>query len=452
MRRNYWMLAAWLTLAGLTDSPAGAVVDDPGTRTRITELPNGLTVLTLEDSTTPVVSLQLWVRVGSRDETRYTGLAHLFEHMMFRGTGRLAPERHARLIESRGGKANAYTTRDLTVYFEDMTADTLPLALELEAERFAHLRIVDETLAREREVVLQERRLRTEEHAGGRAYEALFGLAFQAHAYRRPVLGWRSDLERVTVEACREFFRTYYAPNNVVMVIVGDFDAESTLTHVERTFGSLPPVEIPRSPTEEPEQLGERRGTVRFNVHGPILAVAWHAPPAGNADAEALDVTGEILSAGRSSRLYQRLVYREAQALFASGSYWEMLDAGLFYAFAEVRPDASIERVEELLFEEIARVREESVPEDEVAKAKRQIEVALIRAFTTAHSLASRIASDYVVLGRIRPLDARVKAIRAVSSADVQRVARTYLVDDQRTVVHVVPPPASSDAAAVAGP
>jgi zinc protease len=435
-------LLALLTI-GWPALSSRAALDDPAERTRVTRLANGLTVVMLEETSTPVVSLQIWVRTGSRDETRYTGLAHLFEHMMFRGTERLPPERHSHLIESRGGRVNAYTSQDVTVYFEDMTADTLPLAIELEAERFAHLRIVEESLASEREVVLEERRLRTEDRPQGRAFEALLGLAFQAHPYRRPVIGWRSDVERVTVEACREFFRTYYAANNLVIVVVGSFDAEQTLAHIERAFGALPPAEVPRNPTQEPEQLGERRGTVHFEVRGPILAIAWHAPASGHPDAEVLDVAGEILSSGRSSRLYRRLVYREEQALFAQGSYWELQDAGLFYAFAGVRPDGSIERVEELLFDEISRLRDEDVSGEELAKAKRQLEVGLIRGLTTSHALASRIGSDYVTLGRIRPLEDRLAAIRAVTSADVKRVAQTYLVDAKRSIVQVVPPPRS---------
>ncbi len=291
----------------------------------------------------------MWVRVGSRDETRYTGLAHLFEHMMFKGSEHLAPERHSQLVESRGGHANAFTNRDVTVYFENVPAESLPLVIELEAERLAHLDISEQTLASEREVVLEERRMRTEDDPKGRAYEALLALTFLSHPYRRPVIGWRSDVEAVTVEACREFFRTYYAPNNIVIAVVGPFDTQATLERIERAFGGLEPApEIPRSPTREPEQRGERRGRVEFEVRSPILASAWHAPPTGHEDADALDVLSQILSAGRSSRLYRRLVREEQQALYAQGGYWELQEAGLFVALAAVRPDAAIERAEAL--------------------------------------------------------------------------------------------------------
>jgi zinc protease len=436
------LLAALLLLVG---APAGASdsasVEDPADRMVRTDLPNGLTVLTLEDHTTPVVSFQMWVKVGSRDESRYTGLAHLFEHMMFKGSKNIAPEQHARLVNARGGRLNAFTSRDFTVYFQDVTSENLPLVIELEAERVAHLDISEKTLTSEREVVLEERRMRTEDQPSGRAIEALLATTFTAHPYRWPVIGWRSDIESATVEACRAFFDAYYAPNNIVIAIAGDFDGEEALKLIRRTFGRLEPAEIPRNPTLEPEQRGERRVRVGFEVRSPVLAAAWHAPPTGHSDAEALDVLTQILSGGRSSRLYRKLVYEGQQALSASGGYWELNDAGVFYAFADVRPDASIERVESLLMGEIDRVRREPVSQDELRKAKRQIEVAFVNGLATTHALASRIGREVATFGRVRPLEERLASLQAVSAEDVQRVARTYLREDKRNVVWVVPPP-----------
>jgi zinc protease len=426
----FWLLAA----------PALAV--DPATLTRVTELANGLTVLTLEDHTTPVVSFQIWVKVGSGDEARYTGLAHLFEHMMFRGTQRLGPEDHERIIEARGGRINAFTSRDVTVYFDDLTAEHLPVVIDLEAERFAHLDIGEASLDSEREVVLEERRLRTEDSPQGRAYEALFALAYQAHPYRHPTIGWRSDVEAATVPVCREFFDAYYAPNNLVISVAGDIDEEEVLERIRKSFGRLAAAdEIPRNPTLEPEQRGERRDTVYFDLRAPILTVAWHAPAAGHADADALDVASEVLSSGRSSRLYRRLVYDEQEALSAEAAYYEMRRSGLFFGFVGVRPDASIERAEALLFDEIRRLRDEPVGEAELAKAKRGLEVALLAGLETSHAVASSVARDFVTLGRIRPLEERLEALRSVTAADVQRVAQTYLLDEKRNVVRVVSPP-----------
>jgi predicted Zn-dependent peptidase len=246
----------------------------------------------------------------------------------------------------------------------------------------------------------------------------------------------------VTVEACREFFHTYYAPNNIVIAIAGSFDADRELARVRRLFGGLEPVaHIPRSPTREPEQRGERRQVVYFDVRSPILAAAWHAPAVGHADAEPLDVASLVLSGGRSSRLYRRLVYDEQQALGAQGGYWELHEAGLFYAFASVRPDGDVREVERLFMAEIARLRDQPVAAPELAKAKRQIEVDLLSGMETASEMASRIAGEYVRFGRIRSIDERLRAYRAVTAEDVRRVAQTYLRDDKRSVVHVVRPP-----------
>lgn len=447
MRATRRLWPACLSLAAFLSS-AGAVraIEDPAERAVTTTLDNGLVVMTLEDATTPVVSFQMWVKVGSRDEAGHTGLAHLFEHMMFKGSTHIRAEEHAQLVQARGGRLNAFTSRDFTVYFEDVTAESLPLVIDLEHERVANLDISEKTLTSERQVVLEERRMRTEDQPTGRAYEALLALTWQAHPYRWPVIGWRSDVERATVEVCRAFFDTFYVPNNIVIAIAGDFDTETTLAHIRRTFGSLPAsAQVPRNPTVEPEQEGERRGIVHFDARGPILAVAWHAPATGHADGGPLDVLSQILSDGRSSRLYRSLVYEAQQALSAQGGYWELNDAGVFIALAGVRPDGSIDRVESLFFEEIERLKDEPVSETELTKAKRQLEVGLVNGLATNHDLASRLGQEYATFGRVRPLAERLSHIQAVTAEDVQRVAREYLVTDRRNVVHVVAPPAAQE-------
>ena len=427
-------------------------VDDPAAGLQETVLANGLTVLTLEDHSTPVVSFQMWVRAGSRDETFYTGIAHLFEHMMFKGSKRIAPEEHARLVGSRGGRINAYTTRDVTVYHEDVTAESLPLVLALEAERVKNLDISEDTLESEREVVLEERRMRTEDRPGGLAFEALAALSWQAHPYRWPVIGWRADIEAVTVEACRSFFETYYSANNIVLVIVGDIDTADTLAQVKQEFGGVRRAEsIPRNPGKVVAQRGERRSTIHYPVRIPLLYAAWHAPKAGDPDGDALDVASQILSAGRSSRLYRKLVHEGEQALYAEGGYWAMQEAGLFFAVAGVRPGVEIGDVEAEFFAQIDRMASEPPSEAELAKAKRILEVGLVEGLTTSHSLAARLGSDYVLLGRVRSLDERLAAIQAVSADDVMRVVGRYLVKDERSVVQVISPPVSADATQAGG-
>ena len=437
---------AFVALLCAGEAFANPAIDDSALRTRQTKLENGLTVLTLEDHTTPVVAFQMWVRVGSSDEARVTGLAHLFEHMMFKGSKNIPPEKHGQIIQSRGGRTNAYTTADVTVYTTEVPTEALPLVIALEAERLANLDISEETLASEREVVLEERRLRTEDQPGGRARETLYALTFQALPYRWPVIGWRSDIESTTIEDCRNFFSTFYVPNNIVIAIVGDFDGDAALEQIRESFSDLAPAaEIPRTRTREPRQSGVRRAQVHFDVRAPVLATAWHTPPAGHPDAEALDVVGEILSGGRSSRVYRRLIHDEQIALSAHSVNSEFAGAGIFGAYASVRPDASIDRVEASFLEEIARLRDEPVTAAELDKAKRKIEVSMIHQLTTNAALAARIGYDVTILGKIRPLEDRLAAIQAVDADDVRRVARTYLTDAGRNVVHVVPPPASTE-------
>jgi predicted Zn-dependent peptidase len=388
----------------------------------------------------------MWVRVGSSDEARVTGLAHLFEHMMFKGSENVPPEKHGQIVQSRGGRINAYTSPDVTVYTAEVPSEALPLVIALEAERLANLDISEKNLVSEREVVLEERRMRTEDQPGGLAHEALYALTFQALPYHWPVIGWRSDLENTTIEDCRNFFSTFYAPNNIVIAIVGDFEADAALEQIRESFGDLAPVaEIPRRRTREPRQRGIRRAQIHFDVRAPVLVTAWQTPPAGHPDIEVLDVIGKILSGGRSSRVYRRLIHEEQIAVSAHSGNSELAGAGIFGAYASVRPGESIDRVEASYLEEIARLRDEPVTAGELDKAKRQIEVAMVHALTTNSAIAHRIGYDVTILGAIRPLEDRLAAIQAVDAADVQRVAQTYLTDEGRNVVHVVPPPDSTE-------
>jgi predicted Zn-dependent peptidase len=446
MRGVGWAVVLAAVLVGVSAGAAPEGFQDPAAATRVTRLENGLTILTLEDRSTPVVSFQVWVKAGSRDESRFTGIAHLFEHMMFRGTENLGPEEFTQLIQARGGRLNAFTSHDVTVYFEDIPPDALPLVIDLEAERFANLVIDEALLATEREVVLEERRMRTEDSPQGRAFEALMPLTFKAHPYRWPVIGWRSDVEQVTVEACREFFASYYAPNNLVISVAGDFDSEDTLARIRERWGGMQPADvIPRTLTREPEQRGERTSTVHFDVRGPVVMIAWHAPPTGHEDGPALDLLSTVLSGGRSSRLYRRLVNDEQLALSAGGGYWELHDAGVFFGRVAVRPDADPARAREAFLDEIERVRTHPIRAEELEKAQRQLEVGLVNGQGTAHGLADRVGRDYVAFGRIRPLEELLGGIEAVTLEDIQRVAQRYLRPEGRNVVRVVPPPQDAE-------
>ena len=440
------LLALALGLA-LAAPRVAAALEDPAARTRLTELENGLRILTLVDRTTPVVSFQSWVHVGSGDEARWTGLAHLFEHMMFRGTENVPGDLRDRLLKERGAQGNAFTSSDVTVYFENTTAEHLALVIDLETDRLRHLVISPEVLDTERQVVLEERRMRSEDNAQGRLIESLLALSFLAHPYRTPTIGWQSDVEKVDAETCREFFRSYYVPNNIVISISGDFDEEAAIARLRERLGRVPRApDPPRNPTVEPPQRGERRAVLHVPVRAPLIGVAWHAPAPGHPDGYALDALGEILSAGRTSRLQRSLVYEAQEAISAYGGYWELERAGLFYAGAGVRPGVDPGRVERGLLAEVEALRAAPPSAGELEKAKRGLEVSLIGSLGTAHALGSRNADDTLTFGRIRSLDERLSGIRAVTAADVQRVAQGYLRPDGRSVVHVLP--AQADGAA----
>jgi predicted Zn-dependent peptidase len=429
-----------LSVAAPLAATRAFALDDPALRTRLTTFENGLRVLTLEDRTTPVVSFQMWVHVGSGDEARWTGLAHLFEHMMFRGSKRVPGELRDRLLRERGARGNAYTSNDVTVYFEDVSPEHLPLVIDLEEERLRNLIVSPEVLETERQVVLEERRQRTDDDPQGRLIEAMLGLTFLAHPYRTPTIGWPSDVEQVGVAECLAFFRSYYVPNNIVITIAGAFDAEEALARIARGLGELPRApDPPRNPTREPTQRGERRAVVHVPVRGPLVGAAWHAPAAGHPDGDALDVLAEVLAEGRTSRLQRRVVYDEQEALSAYGGYWELERAGLFYAGAAVRPGTDPSRVEAHVFAEIERLRRAPPSEREVEKAKRSLEVSLIGGLATTHALAARGARELLTFGRIRTLEERLGAVRRVTPADVQRVALAYLRPEGRSVVHVMP-------------
>jgi predicted Zn-dependent peptidase len=443
------MLASAIAAPAASELAATQAVDDPALRTKITTLANGLTVLTLEDHATPTVSLQVWVRVGSGDESRFTGIAHLFEHMNFLSSKNLAPlgpEAYTRLVEERGGRINAYTSRDVTVYFEDVAPEHLPLMIALEGERFANLEVTEEALAAERQVVMEERRLRTDSDPDGMAFETLMGLTYQALAYRVPTVGWQSDLEQVTAADCQAFWDTYYAANNLVIAIAGDFESAATLALVEKHFGSLRrAATIPRNPQVEPAQDGERRAVVHFPVQAPIVIAGFPAPQTGHPDADALDVAAGVLAGGRTSRMYRSMVFDAPLALAPQAFYRELQRAGIFVVGATLRPGVDVARAEQTIFAEVDRLGALPPSAEELGRAKRALEVAWIGGQGTAHALASRVAQDYVAYGRIETLAEKLDAIDKVSAEDVQRVVRQYLGPRQRSVVQVFPPAAGEE-------
>lgn len=410
-------------------------------------LDNGLRVLLLEDHRSPVASFQVWYRVGSRNERPgATGLAHLLEHMMFKGTPSYGPRMFATLVERNGGQDNAFTSQDATSYFVNISADKMNLVIALEADRMRNLLLDPKEFQSERLVVMEERRLRTEDDPEGFLGEELSAIAFLAHPYRSPIVGWMEDIRRLDVEELRAFYRTYYVPNNALVVAAGDFKAPDLLEKIRQHFGVIPRApDPPPVGVVEPKQNGERRVTVKKEAQLPLVFVGYPVPNYASKDAPALELLSTILSEGRSSRLYRRLVYEQQIALNAGGDYsYFSTDPNLFWFFATGQPGQSPEALERALMREVEQLQSEPVSPAELERAKNQIEASFVFRQDSVYSRASLLAR-FELIGGWRLEKAFVPAIRAVTAEDLRRVARTYFPDERRNVgvlIPVPPPPA----------
>ncbi len=435
---------AGLTLCTLLiwDGGARAAVPPPRLEYQITKLSNGLTVILAEDHSSPIVHLQLWYHVGSKDERPgRTGFAHLFEHMMFKGSKNVEPEAHTSFISGIGGQANAYTTEDVTVYWETAPAQYLPLMLWLEADRMATLRIDRATFQREREVVKEERRMRVENQPYGRLSEIIYDHAFTVHPYKHQPIGSMEDLEAATVEDVRDFYRTYYVPSNATLTLVGDFDSRQAAQLVERYFGRIPPPSrpVPRDIPAEPPMTKERRVTVEESWPLPAVVVAHHITYDGHPDSYPLHIASKILSDGQSSRIFRKLVYETRCAFTAFGGGNIIEHPNLFFAVGIVQPGCTTGEVEKALIAELDRLKTEPVSARELQRAKNQFARDYILGRETNQSKASVLAHAAVLHDDIRTADGEFEIFAAMTAADVQRVANTYFRPENRLVLTVMP-------------
>ncbi|HET8578852.1 MAG TPA: pitrilysin family protein [Methylomirabilota bacterium] len=405
-------------------------------------LGNGLRVLILEDHRSPIVSIQMWYRVGSRNErVGATGLAHFLEHMMFKGTPTHGKGEFARIVEQNGGQDNAFTSTDVTSYYVNIAADKVDMVLRLEADRMRHLLLDPKEIDSERQVVMEERRTRTEDDPDGLLSEQVMATAFEALPYRWPIIGWMEDIQRITPKQLRAFYDTYYVPNNALLVIVGDVKAGELLARIRQIFGGIPRgPEIPPVTAVEPPQRGEKRVIVKkVGAQLPIVDLAWHVPNFKSADAPALELLSTILSEGRASRLYRKLVYEKRMALNAGGDYsYSSADPNLFWLYATPLPGQTPEALEQALLAEIELIKTEPVPAEELQRAKNQIEASFVWRQDSVHSRA-RILAGFELQGSWRRLEAFLPLIRAVTAEDLQRVARTYFPVDRKTVGILLP-------------
>ena len=406
------------------------------------KLPNGLTILLHQDKSTPIAHVQLWYHVGSRDERPgRTGFAHLFEHMMFKGSKNVEPEQHTSIVSSVGGQANAYTTEDATVYWQTVPAQYLPLVLWMEGDRMATLRIDDKTFKNEREVVKEERRMRIENQPYGRLNEILFDKAFTVHPYKHPVIGSMKDLEAATIDDVREFYRTYYVPANCTMVIAGDFEIDQVTELVNRYLARVPgtATAVARDIPKEPIPAKEQRDTVGEPWPLPAVVVAHHITYDGHPDAYPLHIVSKILSDGQSSRIYRKLVYDSGLALTAFGGGNIIEDPNLFFAVAIVNPGKSPAEVEKSLIAELDKLKAEGVTERELQRAKNQFARDYILGRESLQDKATHLAHAEVIHSDITTADGEFDIFQKISLADVQRVAKTYFTPERRVILHVMP-------------
>jgi zinc protease len=439
-RAAYLAVFGLLAIAGsaapATVSPAPAATPTAGVQETV--LPNGLTVLVKEVRNAPVVSFSVWYRVGSRNEyTGITGVSHLLEHMLFKGTQQYRLGEIARTLFLNGAAFNASTYYDWTNYYETIAADRLELAMRIEADRMVNSRVDKADLDAEMTVVRSELEGR-ENSPGGLLWQAVVSTAFQAHPYHWPIIGWRSDVENVPRESLYQYYRTHYGPNNAVAIIVGDVAAADALALVRRHFGPVKP--IPKPPelyTVEPPQRGERRVIVRRSGSLPMALVAWKAPAARHPDSYALDVLATVLGEGRTSRLYQALVEKGLASSVDAGTP-SLRDPFLFYVSATARPGVTAERLEAALLEEVERVSAAPITAEELARVQRRAEADFVFQ-TDSVTAQARQLGYWAMLGDWRYLATYLDRMRALTPADVQAVARRTFSADTRTVGHFVP-------------
>jgi zinc protease len=414
-------------------------------------LANGLKVLLKPVHSAPVVSNWIWYRVGSRNELPgKTGISHWVEHMMFKGTPTFPKGSIMRLVNKNGGTLNGFTSYDYTAYFETLPADRLDLGLRIEADRMANSSIEPDEVASERTVIISERE-GSENSPNFLLHEELAAIAYRAHPYGHQIVGWKEDLRQITREDLWTHYQTYYGPHNAVLVVVGDFDAQTVRARVEELFAPIPAGPPPPPVLAvEPKQTGERRVTVRQPGTAQYLQAVFHVPDARHADNFPLMVLDAVLGGAssmtfgggstpthRSARLYKALVETEL-ASRASCSYSPSLDPGLFSFYATAREGRSLEEVERAIWAEVRRISEEPVSAEELAKAQKQARAQF------AYALES-VSNQALWLGLSEMVDTYTRFatflddLAAVSAADIQRVAQTYFVETNRTVGWFVP-------------
>jgi zinc protease len=402
-------------------------------------LPNGLRVLVLENHKAPLATLNIFYRVGSRNEQfGKTGLSHLCEHLMFKGTKKLGPEEFSQIIQQHGGEDNAFTEEDFTDYFETISKDKLDVPISLEADRMANFE--PKEFEKEKHVVLEERRLRTDDNPEDALDEMVRAAAYVAHPYHWPVIGWFHDVDGLTLADAMAYHKIYYSPQNALIVAVGDFNGDQVLKQISEAFSGIKNGPKPPPLTDlEPPQTGTRRVELQHAANLPAFEEAYHVPNIFNPDSYALEVASEILSDGQSSRLYKKLVV-EKQMVVDIGAGYDMssFSPGLFIVSAQMRPGIKAADTQNEVEKELAAMRDAPVGAEELQKAK-NLEQAQFVYGQDSIMREAEMLGIYEMLGDYHMVDKYLDGIDKVTAADVQRVAKTYLIASNMTEGVLVP-------------
>ena len=437
--RARWLSAALLLLWALGEPSSGAQAQTFPVETKT--LKNGMKVLVQADHSIPNVALYIFYRIGSRNERPgTTGLSHFFEHMMFNGAKKYGPGELDRVMEANGGSNNAYTTQNVTVYQDWFPRSALELIFDIEADRIRDLSFDAEKIKSERGVVASERRTSVDASNSGILDEQLWATAYTAHPYQWPVVGWMADIEHWTMEDLKHHFEMGYSPSNATMVVVGDVAPEEIFKLCEKYLEPIPShAPPPAVTTVEPEQQGERRLAVKKTAQLPVLMIGYHVPQTNSPDYYALEILRTILSTGESSRLYQRLVDKDQTALDVSVDAAPAFDPTLMIVTAQPKQDADPQKVEKAIYEELEGVKTGGVTDQELEKAKNIQLVRFYQDMRTINRRANTVGTYEVFFGDYHKLFDAAKSYAAVTKEDVQRVARAYLDEKNRTVATLVP-------------
>lgn len=432
-----------LLLLLATRATAARAAQTYAERVRETVLPNGLKLLLLEDHKAPVAVFQVWYRVGSRNEQLgKTGLSHLLEHLMFKGTHKVGPEEYSKIIQHNGGNDNAFTSDDSTTYFATLASDRLGVVIDLEADRMQNLSFDDAQFTPELHVVMEERRLRTDNNPVSALFEDISSVAYAAHPYQWPIIGWMNDLKQATRQDAMDYYHTYYTPGNAVVVCVGDFSADILRAALEKAFAPLPSGNPPPPVRAvEPEQQGENRTVLKREAQLPFVAIGYHVPNLKHNDGPVLEVLSGILAGGKSARLYQDLVYRKRVARDVGANYeLTSIDPGLFIVYGQPLPGKTAKAVEDELLGALEQLKRTAVGERELIKAKNGLEAAFVQGQDSLF-YQGMLLGQYEMAGDWHWIDKYVPSVRAVTAEDIQRVASLYLTARNRTVGTLEPLP-----------